>query len=62
MALVKTIMEEKNWIEKIEQGMELIKQGCSENAEWTECYKCPFDKYCDMIYDGTEWDTPGECF
>lgn len=57
-------MEEKNWIEKIKEGMELIKQGCSENAEWIECYKCPFNKYCDMIYvyDETEWKTPNECF
>lgn len=55
-------MKEKNWIEKIKKGMELIKQGCSENAEWTDCYKCPFDEYCDMIYDGTKSETPEDCF
>ena len=56
-------MEEKNWIEKIKQGMELIKQGCSENSDWTACYKCPFYEYCDTkYYDGTECETPENCF
>lgn len=55
-------MEEKNWIEKIKEGMELIKQGCSENTTWINCSKCPFDKYCDMIYNEPKWETPDECF
>ena len=55
-------MEEKNWIEKIKQGMELIKQGCSENTELSDCCKCPFDKYCNIIYTSPDWETPDECF
>ena len=42
---------EKKWIEKIELGMELIRQGCSENQEWGACEKCPFTDYCDAIFD-----------
>ena len=44
-------MEKITWTEKIKKGMELIKQGCSENQEWGTCEKCPFTNYCGVIFD-----------
>lgn len=38
-----------SWTEKIKQGMELIKEGCVENEEWTNCNDCPFDAYCQIL-------------
>lgn len=38
-----------DWKEKIFKGMQLIKEGCTENTMWTECYKCPFTDFCDIF-------------
>lgn len=40
-----------SWEQTIKQGMELIIKGCDENGTWSECYRCPFDNYCDTIMD-----------
>lgn len=40
----------KNWITKIREGMALIKEGCKENQDGSECGMCPFANYCDMLH------------
>lgn len=37
------------WQEKISKGIELIIEGCKENASWLDCQKCPFGDVCDCI-------------
>ena len=49
------------WYEKIREGMALIKQGCGENTEWTKCYECPFNDFCNLIMDDDD-KIPSEAF
>ena len=61
------------WKQKIIAGMELIKQGCEENAKWADCYGCPFAEICHALnlqavnselgfnfYEPTNWDIEKE--
>ncbi len=41
---------EMNWMDKIEQGMKLIIEGCKENPNWCDCQSCPFDDFCTSVY------------
>ena len=50
-----------DWIKKIEEGMNLIREGCQLNGEWGMCTRCPFTDYCDILMDaahaeGKEFD------
>ena len=38
-----------SWVDKMRQGMALMKEACSENPGWNDCSKCPFDEYCDIL-------------
>lgn len=49
-----------DWTEKIEKAMKDLANACKENDKWSDCYKCPFARYCDPIlgaYDSfpEEW-------
>lgn len=43
------------WIQRMVDGMQLIRQACAENAKWTDCANCPFDELCTSINDDY-WD------
>ena len=50
-----------SWDDKILEGMQLIREGCRENKEWSNCSKCPFDECCDKIMKGgNDYDAPSE--
>lgn len=38
-----------DWKEKIEEGMKLIKEGCTEQTECRKCRDCPFTDFCDLL-------------
>lgn len=38
-----------DWTEKIEKAMRDLANACKENDKWSDCYKCPFTRYCDCI-------------
>ncbi len=42
-----------DWKEEMKMGMLMIQSACQNNPEWNDCQECPFDKFCDYIYDGT---------
>ena len=42
-------MESLEWINKIKDAMVMLHENCSLNESWGNCYKCPFDEYCDAI-------------
>lgn len=44
----------KDWKEEMEMGMLMIQSACKRNASWGTCCECPFDKYCDAIYEAFE--------
>ena len=51
----------KDWKEEMKMGMLMIQSACQRSANWGTCCECPFDKYCDYIYDETsqfpdEWN------
>lgn len=50
-----------NWEEKIKKGKELIKEGCSEQTEWTKCHECPFKTFCDVLEENG-YEVPSEEF
>lgn len=40
------------WIQKMVDGMQLIRQACAENTNWADCVNyCPFDELCTSIND-----------
>lgn len=39
----------KKWFEKIENGMELIKEGCKENKGIGTCRNCDFYTWCEAM-------------
>ncbi len=43
------------WIQKMVDGMQLIRQACAENNKWADCANCPFDELCTSINDDY-WD------
>ena len=43
------------WIQKMVDGMQLIRQACAENTKWADCANCPFDELCTSINDDY-WD------
>ena len=50
-----------DWKEKIKKGLELIKEGCTNQDNWKECYKCPFNDYCTTLMENggvtpNEWE------
>ena len=50
-----------NWKEKIKKGLELIKEGCTNQNNWKECYECPFNDYCTALWENggvapSEWE------
>lgn len=44
-----------DWIKEVKEAMLKLQEACV-HIEWTECYKCPFYKYCPM--SGESIDTP----
>jgi hypothetical protein len=41
---------EKDWMEEMKAGMQMIKSACNKNNE--SCEGCPFNKYCTLFeYD-----------
>ena len=38
-----------DWTEKIKKAMVDLSNACKENHNWSDCYKCPFSRYCDCI-------------
>ena len=51
-----------DWKEKVLVGMKLIKEGCHESTDWTNCKDCPFDEFCDYIADKTKYEIPETLF
>lgn len=54
-----------DWKEEMQMGMLMIQSACQKNPEWGKCYECPFDEFCDAIYDETfrfpdEWNLESE--
>ena len=50
-----------DWKEEMKMGMLMIQSACQKNEGWGECYECPFNNFCDYIYDETsqfpdEWN------
>jgi hypothetical protein len=43
------------WIQRMVDGMQLIRQACAENTKWADCADCPFDELCTSINDDY-WD------
>lgn len=37
------------WTKKMREAMKMMKEACTENMVWGDCWKCPFDKYCTII-------------
>ena len=50
-----------NWEEKIKEGMKLIKEGCSEQTEWSKCYDCPFSTCCELLEENY-YEVPSKGF
>ena len=42
------------WYEKMNKGMALMKEACSENDSWNKCWSCPFNSICTKLED-TAW-------
>lgn len=45
-----------DWKEEMKTGMLMIQsacQKCQNNSELNSCRECPFDDFCDYIYDET---------
>ena len=42
-----------DWKEEMKMGMLMIQSACQKNTEWGKCYECPFNDFCDLIYDET---------
>lgn len=40
-----------DWKEEMKMGMLMIQSACKRNANWGTCCECPFDEYCDAIYE-----------
>lgn len=40
-----------DWLEKMYEGMNLMKEACHENKEWEKCKLCPFAKFCEALTD-----------
>jgi len=46
-----------DWKEKMKKGMEMIRDACEENGDWSNCSKCPFENLCNAIIENNmEWD------
>lgn len=55
----------KDWKEEMKMGMLMIQSACQKNESWGKCHECPFDDFCDYIYDETsqfpdEWNLESE--
>lgn len=46
-----------DWIKEMKEAMLKLQKAC-ENAEWTECHKCPFYDYCTILDDELENGVP----
>lgn len=44
-----------DWKEKIQQGMKLLYDGCTDDSHDKDCHDCPFNKICDVLVD-THWN------
>lgn len=54
-----------DWKEEMKMGMLMIQSACQKNESWGKCHECPFDDFCDAIYDETfhfpdEWNLESE--
>ena len=48
-----------DWKEEMKMGMLMIQSACQKNYSWCKCHECPFDDFCDYIYDET-FHTPDD--
>ncbi len=49
-----------DWREKITVAMALLKEGCKENTNGENCFKCPFEEYCMCIMENFSGIIPEE--
>lgn len=55
-------MENIEWKNKIRDAMDLLKEACQENKEWSKCQDCPFNEYCKVIIEADLLDPSCEMF
>lgn len=40
-----------DWKEEMKMGMLMIQSACQKNHSWCDCHECPFNDFCDYIFN-----------